>query len=310
MNIAILGTGAIGSLFAVGLSKNHDVTCIVKTPAHADAINWNGIRIVESDGTKRSVPLKAITDTSDEKPADLVLIAVKSQNTRSAVESHKSVFGKNTVAVSLQNGYGNHTDIAAVVPEKQIIIGTTSHGANISPDGQINHAGTGETTIGALIPDAPGAAAMLTAVSKILTDAGFHNTVTGDAQDAVIRKLFVNVGINALCTLNDCSNKYISSNTLMREQSRLLVEEAVRIFEIAGRSYDKSAIVSHVISVAEKTGNNICSMLQDMRQGRETEIRRINGAVADLAYSLDTDAPLNREITNRIQTLTARRRTK
>ncbi len=31
MKITILGTGAIGSLFAAGLAQNHDLTCVVGT---------------------------------------------------------------------------------------------------------------------------------------------------------------------------------------------------------------------------------------------------------------------------------------
>ncbi len=304
MKISILGTGAIGSIFAAGLADHHELTCVVKTQAHADAINDSGIRIAEKDGSTRTVYPKAVTNTQGAKPSDLVLIAVKAPATWTAVRQHSSLFGEQTIAVSLQNGYGNHKDMESVINPDHIIIGTTSQGANIASGGQINHAGSGLTTIGALRPQTPGAGEMLTLTAQIFNEAGLETVITEDAEDAVIRKLFVNVGINAVCTLNDCQNKYISSDPEMRAYARQLVEEAVEIFSSAGRKYDANAIWEHVESVAQATGENICSMLQDMRNGRQTEIRRINGAVAQLASERNMAAPLNRNITEKIERLT------
>lgn len=306
MNISILGTGAVGSLFAAGLAGQHELTCIVKTQKHADAINTSGIKIAEKDGSVRLVHPKATTDTQGMQPADMVLIAVKAPATLDAVTQHKSLFGSDTIAVSLQNGYGNHKDIETIVNPDHIIIGTTSQGANIAPDGQINHAGNGLTTIGALRQSAEGASQMLKKVAEIFNEAGLETVVTDDAEDAVIRKLFVNVGINAVCSLNDCQNKYISADPQMRAHARQLVEEAVRIFRAAGREYDEKEIWKHVESVALATGENICSMLQDVRNGRVTEIRRINGAVARLASEIGIEAPLNLDITEKIENISAR----
>lgn len=135
MKIAILGTGAIGSLFAAGLAEKHDLICVVRSQSHADTINNNGIVISEKDGTTRTARVKAVTDTRDLKPFDLVLIAVKAPSTEEAVQTHCALFGKDTVAVTLQNGYGNHADIEAVANPDRIIIGTTAQGANMSSDG-------------------------------------------------------------------------------------------------------------------------------------------------------------------------------
>ena len=65
MKIAILGTGAIGSLFAAGLAEKHDLICVVRSQSHADTINNNGIVISEKDGTTRTARVKAVTDTRD-----------------------------------------------------------------------------------------------------------------------------------------------------------------------------------------------------------------------------------------------------
>ena len=306
MKISILGTGAIGSLFAAGLADKHDLTCIVRTEKHADAINSSGIKIAEKDGSLRLVHPKALTDTNGMTPSDLVLIAVKAPATSQAVSMHSSLFGENTIVVSLQNGYGNYRDIESIVKPDHIIIGTTAQGANISPDGQVNHAGNGVTTIGALLPESENAYEMLSSVAAVFNDAGLETVITDDVEDAVIQKLFVNVGINAVCALNDCQNKYISSDPQLHSHARKLVDEAVHIFASAGRVYDADTVWEHVESIALATGENLCSMVQDMRNGRQTEILRINGAVVQLADELNLDAPENRAITEKIEDLSRR----
>ena len=305
MKIAILGAGAIGSLFAAGLAQKHDLTCVVRSQSHADSINSRGIVIAERDGTVRTIPARAVTDTRDLVPCDLVLIAVKAPATAEAVRMHSNLFGKKTIAVTLQNGYGNHTDIEKTADPNHIIIGTTAQGANVSPDGTVNHAGSGVTTIGALHPEAPGSDAMLASVAEIFTEAGFETVITEDAEDAVIRKLFVNIGINAVCALNDCSNRHISEDPELSRDARSLIDEAVAIFAAAGRSYDSGKIWEHVESVARATGDNFCSMVQDVRNGRPTEIRRINGVICRLADEYNQSAPLNREVTEKVEKLSS-----
>ncbi len=306
MKIAILGTGAIGSIFAAGLAEKHDLLCVVGTQTHAQSIRNEGIRIREKDGSIRTVPVEAVTDTSGMTPRDMVLIAVKAPVTASAVRQHRNLFGPHTLAVSLQNGYGNHTDIETVVRPQNIIIGTTAQGANIAPDGTVRHAGTGLTVIGALMPQSEEAASSLAAVKKIFEEAGFPAEITEDAKDAVIRKLFINVGINAVCALGDVQNIHIVSDPEKNDLSRRLVTEAVEIFNRAGCSYDPREIWEKVQSVARATGENFCSMVQDIRSGRRTEIERINGTVVRTAESIGADAPFNRRITEEIEALTDR----
>ena len=307
MKISILGTGAIGSLFAAGLSEKHDLTCIVKPESHAEAIRRDGIRIVEADGSVRTAFPEAVTETGGMQPSQLVLIAVKAPSTGEAVRTHRDIFGEETFAISLQNGYGNHADIESVVSPERILIGTTAQGANIDSEGRVHHAGSGMTTIGALRPESEKAARMLAEVKKIFDDAGLKTEITEDAEDAVIRKLFINTGINAVCALNDTKNIGVVTDPQMNEQARLLVMEAVDVFRRAGREYDAQEIWQHVLSVARATGENYCSMVQDIRKGRPTEILRINGAVADIARSLHFDAPLNRKVTAEVEALSKRR---
>lgn len=304
MKIAILGTGSVGSLFAACLAQDpeNEILCIVNTEAHRDRINRDGITISEADGSEiRAEHLRAMTGTEGESPADLVLVTVKTYSTRQAVLGHPELFGPDTLVLTIQNGFGNHEDIRGAVPDDHIFLGTTSHGVNIDPAGKINHAGSGPTFIGPLVPDAEGAAENAAAICEVLRRAGFEADVSSDINDAIYRKLLINIAINPLSALNDTTNEYVLRDAAVYHNARMLVREAIQILELAGYHYDFDEMWEVIAGVAERTGKNVCSMLADVRNGRPTEIRRINGAIVDIAQAMHIDAPQNRDIVHQIE---------
>lgn len=313
MKIGIIGAGAVGSLFAERLAKTggNDVLCAVRRQAQADDINNNGIRILEEAGgmsgesgtATEGGSLRAMVDTSGQEPLDMVLVAVKSGATESAVEQHRALIGPDTVVVTLQNGYGNHKALMKVADRENIVIGTTGQGVNIREDGTIVHAGNGPTTIGPLVSDSDVARGAAEKVARVLRDSGFEVRMTSDAEDAVFRKLFINIGINAICALADGNNGILLRDRQLQNESRGLVFEAVQVVNDAtGRHYDADEIWTSVYDTFCRTERNFCSMVQDVRKGRRTEIRVINGAVAELARDAGLEAPLNSMITEQIET--------
>ncbi len=302
--IAVLGTGSMGSYFAASLSqkKENDILCVVRTPEHAEEIRSNGIVVREGDGTQwHSGPVRAATDVSGESPADLVIVLVKTYATEEAVKDHLLLFGPKTLLLTLQNGFGGHESLRCVVQDVHIFLGTTAHGVNRTGEGIVVHAGTGATVVGALKGDDPAAAQAAKDLAEWFKEAGIDTSYTDDVLDAIYRKLFVNVAINGVSALNDSPNKYITANPQMKQYARSLVNEAIMIINLTGRHYDREEVWEQVEEVVELTADNICSMLADVRAGRPTEVRAINGAVVELARSMRIDAPLNRDIVQQIE---------
>lgn len=311
MNIAVLGTGAIGSLFACRLAQNpaHRILCVVSRPSRALQIRQNGITITEPDGrtlTAAGENLRAVHVTEGESPADLVLITVKSHTTRKALLQHPSLFGPQTTALTLQNGYGNHEDLLSVLPAEQVFMGTTAQAVNIREDGTILHAADGITRIGAPDTTAGTASDTTSKIQSVLQDAGFETEIPDDIRQAVLRKLLINIAINPICALHDVPNKYIISDRQMETHARLLVQEAIDILALEGWDFDFEIVWHEIRQVAEKTGENICSMLQDIRNGKETEIQKINGAIVTMAHRHHADAPLNHRIVQEVEQLRAK----
>ena len=312
MRVAIIGTGAIGSLLAEGLAyrAGKEVVCVVASEAHAASIRKNGIKVRHSNGeysgikTEKSLEIKAVTETADEAAADIVFIAVKSTMTEAAVKQHRSFFKAETIAVSLQNGYGNAEAIEKIVLPESVIIGTTAQAAYIDEDGTVIHAGKGATVLGAAISGSRKGREAAEKVAELLKAGGFETEVTEDAKDAVFRKLFINIGINALCAVNGIKNGALLESMELMKASRQLVLEAVEIVnEAEGRNYDAAEIEAAVAATLKATADNKCSMLQDVERRRTTEIRSINGAIVRMAERIGRCAPCNADIVAAVETL-------
>lgn len=301
MKIAIIGAGAMGSLFGALLSKGKaDVWMLDVWPEHIQAVNENGLRI-EREGKTRTVSVRAVTDPDGIGIADLILVFVKSTQTKAAAETAKKLADETTLVMTLQNGMGNADTIARVIDPGLIIAGTTAHGATMLGPGHIRHAGKGATIIG--MWDGLGNDRIRTVVD-LFTKAGIDIEVRADIRKIVWEKLLVNVGINAITALTGIENGRILDLDITRDLCRTAVEEAAAVAQ-ALRISVRSDIVEHVYYIADATAGNRSSMGQDVDHHRLTEISAINGAVVSEAYKAGIPVPVNQTLTALVETLQA-----
>ena len=86
MKVAILGSGAMGSLFGGMLAEGGcDVTLIDIWKEHVDAVNTFGLSIEGVSGDRVVWSLRGVTDPAEAGKADLVIVFVKATATRSAM---------------------------------------------------------------------------------------------------------------------------------------------------------------------------------------------------------------------------------
>jgi 2-dehydropantoate 2-reductase len=101
MKIAIVGTGAMGSVYAALLGAGgHEIWAIDAWQAHVDAMRANGLRLEGASGD-RTVRLHATTDGKEVGPCDLVIIATKAMHVAQAAEATKALLGKETLVLSI-----------------------------------------------------------------------------------------------------------------------------------------------------------------------------------------------------------------
>jgi 2-dehydropantoate 2-reductase len=146
---AVVGAGAIGGTVGARLVRSkHDVLFVDADPEHVVAMNEHGLSI-EGPIEDFRVPARAVSpaDLAHELPR--VLLAVKAQDTESAVAAIAPHLAPEGFVVSLQNGL-NEPVIAAAVGEERTVGAFVNFGADYLAPGRILLGGRGTIRIGEL----------------------------------------------------------------------------------------------------------------------------------------------------------------
>ncbi len=291
----------MGCLFAALLTEaGHEVWLLDRSAVRAKATAQAGIRI-QGIGGARVIRPKSTSDAGEIGPADLVFIWVKAYSTESAVQAAAPALAAHTRVISLQNGLGNLEVMARAIGPRNIIGGTTSHGATLLGAGSVRHAGKGETIIGRMGEEPDNG---LQQVAELLSAAGIQTRTCLDVEAAIWSKLMVNVAINPLTAITRLRNGQLLEGRETRRLLDLVAGESERIAAKAGIRLAYPDIRDQVDSVCKATAQNRSSMLQDILAGRRTEVEYITGAVADAAERHGAAAPLCQCLTALVEGLT------
>jgi 2-dehydropantoate 2-reductase len=301
MKIVIVGPGAMGCLFAALLKRQkagHEIWLLDKQPERAKSIKSSGITVEGITNIKQ--PIDITVDAKVIGPAELIIIATKSYDTESALNSIKPLISDATNVLSLQNGIGNLQLITDSVGEDRTVCGTTSHGAIGISDGRVKHTGKGETIIGKstgkIFRD-------LRCISNILNASGISTKVSKDVNAVLWSKLIINAGINPLSAICRLPNGALLKHEGVKELMRQAVVEAAKVAKKHKVKLIYDDPLQKVESVCQATADNISSMLQDVLNKKHTEIDFINGAVSRYAKSSGIKTPVNDIITQLLKVI-------
>ena len=157
MRIAVIGAGAMGSIYGGHLSLHNEVYLVDTNPNVVAAVNENGLKLQEY-GTDNLYHPKAVTSTEGIEPVDLIILFVKALFSKAALAGNKALIGPNTYVLTLQNGSGHEDILGEFVDLDHIIIGTTEDNGAVLGMGYIRHGGEGNTNVGMLVEDKEGLA--------------------------------------------------------------------------------------------------------------------------------------------------------
>jgi len=300
MMIAVIGPGAMGSLFAAALARSgEDVVLLDHRPERARLLAESGIR-VEGISGEWSARIPAVVDPEVLSRAEIVLVCVKAYDTPAAARVLHGRLGPDGMAVTLQNGIGNVEILSEALGAERVICGVTAEGATYLEPGRIRHAGRGPTAVGAL----PGKITWRTLrVARILATAGFEIEATDDIEGELWGKLIVNAGINPLTAILRVKNGELLRNREALELMRATVEEAVEVACDRGIHLPHDDPAARVEGVARATADNISSMLQDILRARRTEIDSISGAIVREGEARGIPTPVSRALRDLVRAL-------
>lgn len=304
MRIAVVGCGAMGSIYAALLgSAGNDVIVVDTNVEHVDAIQRQGLRVHGASGD-RTVQVPAYV----EPPActvDLVVCAVKARFVAQAAASMHSLLGPETAVLTIQNGLGSAEVVARAVGGERLIVGVAQgFGASLPEPGRAHHNDMKAIRMGGY-----GAIAgeRVRRIAALWAEAGFDAAAVDDIVAMQWEKLICNVAYSAPCALTGMTVGEVREHAQAGAVSRAAAREAftvARALGVAVRFVDPEA---EVREFAARMPNAKPSVLLDLEAGRISEVDVINGAIPTEAEKVGLQAPVNATLTGLVQARESRR---
>jgi len=299
LRFAIVGAGAIGSLFGASLSlAGHDVILTHRNRSIVRTIQKNGVSLRELDGTVSRVRVPVRKGPAELSGTEVLIVAVKAYDTRELAESYRRLVPLETTILSLQNGLGNVETLRSRF-RNDILAGSTTEGALLLGPGSVTHTGKGSTIIGALHPRNSGKAS---SINIAFNAAGFSTKTSSNILGVLWAKAIVNAAINPLSALTRLPNGVLVKNAAIQEIALRVIDEGILVSRAAGiRLVGNPRQLWRRILLSTKA--NKSSMLQDIERGNMTEIRQLNGAILSRGKKTSIKTPVNGILTKLVLAL-------
>lgn len=289
MRVAILGSGALGCVYAARLAGQAEVWMLGTWAEGLAAVRRDGIRVTDPDGRVWRAQVRATSDPADVLPADVALVLVKSYQTERAATWAAQVLKPDGLAVTLQNGLDNEPRLAAAVGGDRVAVGVTYNGATLLGPGEVRHAARQPSYIGTT----PTTAARVAAFVTLLNRADLEAYATPAIEGRLWGKAVANAAINPLTALWRAPNGQACATVERRALLADLAREAAAVAAARGVVLPFPDPVIYVESVCQRTAANRSSMLQDIERGRPTEIDSITGVIVAEGQRLGVPTPVS-----------------
>ncbi len=291
MRIAIIGTGAMGSVYAGLLADaGLNVWAIDIWDEHIAAMKKNGLKLSGASGD-RVVALPASTNVADAGPIDLAIIATKAYDVEAAAASVKPVLAEEASVLTIQNGLGSAERVAAIVGADRVLLGVVGgFGASIRAPGQVHHNGWEFVRLGEF---AGGLTPRLAKVSQLWEKAGFKVLQFADIHRMIWEKLICNIAFSGPCTLTGLTIGEACQNPDAFSISAACATEAFSLARAKNIGINIDDPVAYIREFGSKIPGARPSMLLDHTAGRRSEIDVINGAASRLGAELGIPTPVN-----------------
>ena len=292
MKIAIVGTGAMGSVYAGLLAKaGHEVWAIDRWQEHIDTIATSGLTVSGASGRFVVNNLHVGRSPSDAGPCDVWVIATKASGVDDAAAEIVPLLGPGSVVMAFQNGLGAAERVARHIPEGHIVIGIAEgFGSSIPEPGHVHHEGMRLIRIGEMHG---GMTDRVQRIEQMFHDAGFKVRAFADVSLMIWEKFLCNVTLSAPCAVFDVTVGELMSDPEAWTVALGCTAEAYRLGIATGVEFSFDDPLRYVTDFAATIPNSSPSMRLDHLARRPSEIDVINGQVVVRSRELGFDTPYN-----------------
>ncbi|WP_044642464.1 ketopantoate reductase family protein [Risungbinella massiliensis] len=292
MNLAIIGAGSLGMLWAARATKvGNQVYLFTHTTKQKERIEQQGIWVSGISSLHSKVHVDVVDHFSDyQNKIDMVWLMVK----QTAVEEvlSQTLFSSKVPIVFWQNGLGHLEKAQRILSgNRSLYVSVTAEGAKRIDDTSVVHTGKGTTRIGAFETSGSWMDPIWKFLQQMAKKYSLDLEWEDDIQHRIWKKLMVNCVINPLTGIFQVSN----GELLDHKWSSLVEQLTLEVVQIAtanGYLFAYEEVLEEIRTIAQKTAQNHSSLLQDLKLGRRTEIDSLNGYLQTVGRQRGIGTPL------------------
>ncbi|HXW38162.1 MAG TPA: ketopantoate reductase family protein [Acidimicrobiales bacterium] len=292
MKIAVIGTGAMGSIYAAVLGRaGHEVWAIDIWQEHIDAIANVGLTVSGASGDYVVDTLHVGREPKAAGPCDLWVIATKAGAVEEVAAKIAPLLRPDSVVMAFQNGLGAGERVARHIPERHVVLGIAEgFGSSVLGPGRVHHEGMRLVRIGEMTG---GLTQRVQDIERTWQDAGFNVEAFCDVGVMIWEKFLCNVALSAPCAVFDVTVGGLMSDPAAWAVAMGCTREAHRLGLAKGIRFAFDDPVPYVTEFASTIPNASPSMRLDHLARRRAEIDAINGQVVEQSRELGMTAPYN-----------------
>ncbi|MCP4084008.1 MAG: 2-dehydropantoate 2-reductase [Actinomycetia bacterium] len=292
MKIAIVGTGAMGSVYAALLADaGHEVWAIDTWAEHVAAMAEQGLRVEGASGDRVVTTINATADAAEAGNCDLYVIATKAGGVGAAARSIVPIMSSDSLVLTIQNGLGAAERIGEHMPTDNVLLGVAEgFGASMRGPGHAHHNAMRMIRVGEM---EGGMTTRLQDLVRVWQEAGFDARAFDDIEQLIWEKFLCNVALSAPCTTFRCTVGDLMANEEWWSVALGCMLEAHQVGVARGVNFSFEDPVAYVTKFAGTMPNARPSMLLDHLEQQPSEIDAINGQVPGLGRQLGIDTPYN-----------------
>jgi 2-dehydropantoate 2-reductase len=288
MRIVVVGAGGVGGYFGGKLARAGEDVTLIARGAHLDALRSRGLTVRSTLEGHWQAPVTAVDSVRGLPEVDAVIVAVKSFDTETAVESIRSVVGPATPVLTLQNGVDNEEKIDALLGPGHALGGVAYIFAAIAEPGVIDHHFLGRVTFGELDGS-------LSARAERLRAAFEKAAVPVELSTSIQRKLWEKyLLINAQAGMTALTRSPIGVLRALAPTWRMyraLVEEGAALARAAKVDLPADIVDTLMTLVNGMSPETVSSMYHDLLAGKRIEIEALHGHAVRLGERLGVPTP-------------------
>ena len=294
MRIIVVGAGGVGGLVGGLLARSGVDVAFVARGAQLKALRERGLRVDSARGNFELASVEAAENPAELRPADVVLVAVKSWQVPEVAPKLAPLLAEGGYAVPLENGVDAARTLVRALGEERVAGGFCAMLAWLERPGYVRH--SGETLRVVVGERSGGGSARLQKLVAALTAAKIDAAIADDIEAALWEKfLFIASfgGVAAACRAPAGVMRSVPETRAILIDA---MDEVARVARARGVRLSGQAVDRALAMVDALPPEATASMQRDIQAGRPSELEDQVGAVVRLGEELEVPTPVHRTL--------------